>query len=646
MNSEKIMRKTRTRAPALAIFALAAMPSFAAELVAVPGQWTPPGGGISINMWGYVEVTDAASFDCTSVDPTATWNVGPTLRTAASAGLTVNLKNCLAEPVSLFIPGLRGSASGGTPGRFTSEAAENGGTATYIFDLTGRSGTFLYHSATDRIRTQVPMGLYGALVVDQAANLAYSDVPYFEDRVLVFSAIDPGLNANPAAYGGARVSRVDDPSKDGFNVTESGWNPKYFLINGQSYDGTNPQVALSTNQDVLLRFVNAGIETFVPTLGGGLYLDLKAEDAHRYPHPMEQYGLELQAGKTIDAVVNASTDGSYALYDRALNLANGGMVAQLVANAVTAAPTGVNDPTNPGDYTIDEDNSLTTTAGGSPAGVLDNDTGGAAAALLVSSPAHGSLGTGLAADGSFTYTPNADYFGPDQFSYLANDGVGGPNSNVAVVSITVNGTADAPVAVADGYQVVAGETLTVAGPGVLGNDSDPDPDGDALTAQIGTPPTLGTLSTPLGTEGGFAFNAAGLNAGDFDTFTYQACDPISLCSLATVTVSVIAAPPSPDNIAPTANDDTASTPRNTLLDNYNIVANDMDQDGTIDATSVVITTGTIATAGGTVTNNGDGSIDYTPKSAGYRGTDTFQYTVKDNDGATSNVATVRINVVK
>ena len=47
-----------------------------------------------------------------------------------------------------------------------------------------------------------------------------------------------------------------------------------------------------------------------------------------------------------------------------------------------------------------------------------------------------------------------------------------------------------------------------------------------------------------------------------------------------------------------------------------------------------------------MTNNGDGSIDYTPKSAGYRGTDTFQYTVKDNDGATSNVATVRINVVK
>ena len=645
MNSKKIMRETRTQAPILAIFALAAMPSFAADLVAVPGQWTPPGGGIPINMWGYVEVLDALNFNCATVDPTATWVVGPTLRTTATAGLTVNLKNCLAEPVSFFVPGLRGSATGGTPGRFTSEVAANGGTATYTFDLTGRSGTFLYHSATDRIRTQVPMGLYGALVVDQSANLAYSDVPYFEDRVLVFSAIDPGLNANPATYGGARVSRVDDPTKDGFNVTESGWNPKYFLINGQSYDGINPQFALSTNQDVLLRFVNAGIETYVPTLGGGLYLGLMAEDGHRYPHSMEQYGLELQAGKTIDAVINASADGSYALYDRALNLANGGMVAQLVANAVTAAPTAVDDPTPLGDYTIDEDTFLTTTAGGSPAGVLDNDTGGATVALLVSGPAHGSLGTGLAADGSFTYTPNADYFGPDQFSYMANNGVGGPNSNVAVVSITVNGVADAPMAVADGYEVVAGETLTVAAPGVLGNDSDPD--GDALTAQNGTAPTLGTLSTPLGTDGGFAFNAAGLNVGDVATFTYEACDPSPQCSPATtVTISVVATPPPPANLAPTANDDTTSTPRDTPLANYNIVANDEDPDGTLDATSVVITTGTKSQAGGTVTNNGDGTITYTPKSAGYRGTDTFQYTVKDNVGATSNVATVRINVVQ
>ena len=94
MNSEKIMRKTRTRAPALAIFALAAMPSFAAELVAVPGQWTPPGGGISINMWGYVEVTDAASFEVLpsgsirAITPPGTGTVAVEVTNASGASAT------------------------------------------------------------------------------------------------------------------------------------------------------------------------------------------------------------------------------------------------------------------------------------------------------------------------------------------------------------------------------------------------------------------------------------------------------------------------------------------------------------------------------------------------------------------------------
>ena len=67
------------------------------------------------------------------------------------------------------------------------------------------------------------------------------------------------------------------------------------------------------------------------------------------------------------------------------------------------------------------------------AGVLANDTdvdGDALTAVLVSGPAHGSLT--LNADGSFTYTPSANYNGPDSFTYKANDGQA--DSNVATVS--------------------------------------------------------------------------------------------------------------------------------------------------------------------------------------------------------------------
>ena len=53
----------------------------------------------------------------------------------------------------------------------------------------------------------------------------------------------------------------------------------------------------------------------------------------------------------------------------------------------------------------------------------------------------------LAADGSFTYTPNADFNGTDSFTYTASDGTAA--SNVATVTMTVTGVNDAPVAVND-----------------------------------------------------------------------------------------------------------------------------------------------------------------------------------------------------
>ncbi len=53
----------------------------------------------------------------------------------------------------------------------------------------------------------------------------------------------------------------------------------------------------------------------------------------------------------------------------------------------------------------------------------------------------------LTADGSFTYTPNANFNGTDSFTYTASDGTAA--SNVATVTITVTRVNDAPVAVND-----------------------------------------------------------------------------------------------------------------------------------------------------------------------------------------------------
>ena len=106
-------------------------------------------------------------------------------------------------------------------------------------------------------------------------------------------------------------------------------------------------------------------------------------------------------------------------------------------------------------------------------GVLANDTdvdGDPLSAVLVSGPAHGVLS--LQADGSFSYTPEAGFTGQDSFSYAASDGT--VQSTAALVQITVNPVNNAPVSLADAYTTPAGVELTVAAPGVLANDSEPE----------------------------------------------------------------------------------------------------------------------------------------------------------------------------
>ena len=178
---------------------------------------------------------------------------------------------------------------------------------------------------------------------------------------------------------------------------------------------------------------------------------------------------------------------------------------------VNAVPAVVDDT-----YSVDEDGTLTKDA---TAGVLNNDSDADSDTLTVTvttDPSHGSLT--LDADGSFTYTPDADYHGTDTFAYKANDGT--IDSAIATVTITVNSIDDDPEAVDDVYTVVPNTTLNVsAAEGVLANDSDGDD--DTLTVTVVDQPSNGTLT--LNADGSFAY----VPSQDFhgtDTFTYKAND--------------------------------------------------------------------------------------------------------------------------
>src|SRR5439155_1544188 len=151
-------------------------------------------------------------------------------------------------------------------------------------------------------------------------------------------------------------------------------------------------------------------------------------------------------------------------------------------------------------------------------GVLDNDSdvdGDTLNAVLVSQPTHGSLT--LNSNGSFSYSPAANYNGTDNFTYKANDGQA--DSGIATVSITIRGANDTPVAVNDSYTTSEETTLNVAAPGVLANDSDVD--GDTLSAILVSQPTHGTLT--LNSNGSFSYSPAA-NYNGTDNFTYKAND--------------------------------------------------------------------------------------------------------------------------
>src|SRR5207249_772174 len=143
------------------------------------------------------------------------------------------------------------------------------------------------------------------------------------------------------------------------------------------------------------------------------------------------------------------------------------------------------------------------------------------------------------ATGAFTYTPSANFWGSDSFTYKALDSRGA-DSGVATVSLTVNEGNDAPVAADD--SATTNEDTAVSG-NVLTNDTDPDnTDGipgneDTLHAVLVSGPSHTTLlldALPVS----FTYTPSA-NFWGSDGFTYRAVDSRGAESgLATVSLTV------------------------------------------------------------------------------------------------------------
>jgi len=284
---------------------------------------------------------------------------------------------------------------------------------------------------------------------------------------------------------------------------------------------------------------------------------------------------------------------------------------------------GNNPPeANDQSLTVEEDTELPITLTGS------DDDGDILTCRLVTPPAHGTVVVN--SDCSAEYTPDPDYVGDDSFEFEVDDGKGG--TDIGLVEITMNPVNDPPVAVND-MEVVSNED-TDAVIDILDNDFDVD--GDDLTIVNATAPDQGG-SIIVNSDGTVTYTPP-TNFAGIETFEYTICDPDNECDTALVTIEVVAI-----NDPPVANDDSETTNEDTpvLIDYIN---NDTDVDGNVDPATLNITTDP---ANGSVIDNGDGTVTYTPD-PDFNGTDTFTYIVCD-DGTPlpsecSNEATVTVTI--
>lgn len=262
-----------------------------------------------------------------------------------------------------------------------------------------------------------------------------------------------------------------------------------------------------------------------------------------------------------------------------------------------------------------------------PPGVLANDSDAEGIVLktkLIGRPVHGSLA--LNADGSFTYTPDADFSGTDSFSYTATGGF--EDSPPATVTITVNSRRLS--AGADSYRTEKNKPLSVVAPGVLLNDSDAQ--GRPLAALLIKSPAHGELA--MGANGSFIYTPDKGYAGA-DHFTYKASDGTEDSPPAAVTITVA-------NRGPAAAADSYTADRNGLLSvaAHGVLVNDTDPDN--DTLTAILAA---APAHGDLTFNADGSFTYTP-SRDFKGADTFTYRAADGtDTSTETLVTIAVKAV-
>ncbi|MFC1759438.1 Ig-like domain-containing protein, partial [Planctomycetota bacterium] len=332
-------------------------------------------------------------------------------------------------------------------------------------------------------------------------------------------------------------------------------------------------------------------------------------------------GVDLVIGSTLNSFHGFTGDiGEVRIYDGQLSAGEVGTVhSEIDSYYNNETPLAVDDS-----YAVNEDQFFFVTAA---EGVLANDSdaeGDAMSVELAAEPSNGTLS--LQPDGSFVYTPRADYFGIDLFSYQISDTRAA--ARLGVVTLNIAPAYDPASGVADNYKTEPNGTLNIpALVGVLANDTNI----DQATLSAVLADDVGDGQLTLNSDGSFTYSPQGFSG--VASFTYRVDDGTNQSEPTTVSIVV--------NTPPETVGDTYGVDEDSALQvnaANGVLANDVDADGNTLTAELVsdVTNGTLAFAA-------DGSFTYTPNDE-FSGADSFSYRITDGvDGSSSN-GTVNISV--
>ena len=612
MRSTYFKNVMKTALAAVAVLLLGASVAVAQQqvnLTAAPTTLTLPDGN-AVPMWGYtcgtLDPSISSSATCATLNSAGKgWSpVVITVPSTAAGGLQINLTNNLPAGVpetSIVIVGQLGGGLGstasstpspdhsqaqasstwpivganpdqGTPPvqgnrvqSFSTPAAAGATVSPVWANL--KPGTYLFESGTHP-SIQVPMGLYGILVVTTAPvttgtiarGTAYPGVSYDAEVPVLFSEIDPVQNnavntavgttgfSETAVWSGVAGSCGDATVHTCYPPAVN-YKPLYYLVNGLAFDKTNsgyslfsvnPSTGLTAGtSQVLVRMVNAGLRMHVPSIVGSQTgasaaggFSLIAEDGNPLPGvPRVQSEVFMAAGKTYDVMINAPAAASAALpiYDRELSLSgnsvarDAGMLAYISVNGsgLPSGATGIAAAVNPDTY-----NALvsgqTLTISDPSKGVLANDVNVSGVVLDPTVTPTGGTPI-LNPDGTFTFAATAS---SGSFAYCANGLTGAGGGARLCTTVTLNPTALASDSITCGsvsFTASNAKVFSAKTPGLLAACTDAA--NLPLTVQGANPsvtltPTSGSGTIVADANGGFNVSTSASGTVSF-SFTVQ-----------------------------------------------------------------------------------------------------------------------------